>query len=194
LYKRTKQNQLTHPETYNDLAIAEACCNGNRLAQRQFYERYKHKMFGLCQRFASNRMEAEDLLQEGFVRVFRDLPDYRGTGSLEGWVRKTILRVALDHARTQQASFSFMLPDELERLLGGESMPHQAEDDHPRRLIQLLQQLPVGFRTVLNLYAVEGYTHEQIARELGIAVGTSKSQLLRAKEYFKKLFEQSLSV
>ncbi len=150
-------------------------------------------MFGLCQRFADTSAEAEDLLQEGFIRVFRDLPHYRGEGSLEGWVRKVMVRVALDQVRARQATFSFMLPDELERLLGAEPMAESA-DDGPRRLIQLLQQLPLGFRTVLNLYAVEGYTHEQIARELGIAVGTSKSQLLRAKEHFKKLFEQSLSV
>ncbi|HMQ61197.1 MAG TPA: sigma-70 family RNA polymerase sigma factor [Flavilitoribacter sp.] len=172
--------------------ILEACKRGDRLAQRQLYEHFKGKMFVLCLRYADSREDAEDMLQEGFVKVFRDLPHYRGDGSLEGWIRKVILNVALQHIKTKKRAFSF------EEFKGYEEVEEMADDgffseELVKRVLQLMQKMPSGFRTVLNLYILEGYTHAQIAREIGISEGTSKSQLNRAKKYLKDMLDKSLT-
>lgn len=171
--------------------ILEACKKGNTIAQRQFYERFKDKMFVLCLRYANSREDAEDLLQEGFVTVFRDLHQYKGVGNLEGWVRKVILNVALQHIRKQKNLFQTV---ELKNLDVEDVTEELAFEEHTaKNLIRLLQQLPTGFRTVLNLYVLEGYSHQQIAKELNISVGTSKSQLNRAKKLMKVMIEKSLT-
>ncbi|MDX1942416.1 MAG: sigma-70 family RNA polymerase sigma factor [Saprospiraceae bacterium] len=171
--------------------ILEACKHGDRIAQKQFYERFKDKMFVLCLRYANSREDAEDLLQEGFITVFRDLHQYKGVGNLEGWVRKVILNIALQYIRRQKHLFQMIeLEDVAHRL---QSEHDFIEEDTTRNLIRIMQQLPPGFRTVLNLYVLEDYSHEQIAKELGISVGTSKSQLNRAKCVMRALVEKSLT-
>lgn len=174
-----------------ELALAAACCSGDQQAQRRLWERYKNAMFGVCLRFAATRHDAEDLLQEGFIQVFRSICRYRGEGSLEGWIRRVMVGTALKHLPIQQGFADPTDPDALHSLL---SEPAQAgEDDlEPGRLVRLLQSLPPGFRAVLNLYVIEECSHEEIARALGISVGTSKSQLSRAKTLLRKLLDQAL--
>ncbi|MCS7037400.1 MAG: RNA polymerase sigma factor [Saprospiraceae bacterium] len=172
-------------------AEIEACLRGNRRAQRALYERYKGRMFAVCLRYAGSHAEAEDICQEGFVRVFRDLAQYDGRGPFEGWMRKVFVNAALQHLEKQRRRIQT-------DCLDGIDVPDDAAaplfDDTPpaERLIHLLQQLPPGFRTVFNLYVLEGYTHPEIAEILGISVGTSKSQLLRAKAHLRRLLEKSL--
>jgi RNA polymerase sigma-70 factor (ECF subfamily) len=173
--------------------ILDACKNGNRLAQRQLYEHFKGKMFAVCMRYANNRQDAEDLLQEGFVKVFRDLHQYKGLGSLEGWIRRVVLHVALQYIRRQKKTLQTTDLESLSFQIGEEDPVVFEEGDNARSLVKLMQKLPAGFRTVLNLYVLEGFTHPQIAEELGITVGTSKSQLNRAKAYLKSLLEKSLA-
>ena len=173
--------------------ILEDCKRGERLAQQQFYERCKGKMFVMCLRYANNREDAEDILQEGFIRVFRDLPQYRGEGNLEGWVRKVILNTALQYIRRQKGALKMMELDGLEYKLGDETPVFEEGESTTQGLIKLMQKLPPGFRTVLNLYVLEDYSHLQIAEELGISVGTSKSQLNRAKVFMKNLLEKNLT-
>jgi len=171
--------------------ILESCKKGNTAAQRQLYERLKDKMFVLCLRYANSREDAEDLLQEGFVTVFRDLHQYKGAGSLEGWVRKVILHVVLQNLRRQKHLFQTV---ELKNLDVEEEQEELIFEEHAaKNLIRFMQQLPPGFRTVLNLYVLEGYSHQQIAKELNISVGTSKSQLNRAKKLLKTRIEKSLT-
>lgn len=172
--------------------ITENCKLGDRLAQQQFYEHFKGKMFGVCLRYANNRQDAEDVLQDGFIKVFRDLHQYRGEGSLEGWVRRVIVNVALQQIRRQKGGLQFSDIDGLEYKLAGEE-PVFEEGDTTKGLVKLMQQLPTGFRTVLNLYVLEDFSHLQIAEALGISVGTSKSQLNRAKAYMKNLLEKNLT-
>lgn len=169
----------------------QACIRGDRLAQKAFFERYKGKMFALCLRYANSREDAEDVLQEGFVKVFRDLHQYTGGGNLEGWVRKVFVNTALQHLKKQKRT-----PTTTE--LDGQDFPDDAEPVHgdeppAKNMIRILQQLPPGFRTIFNLHVLEGYSHPEIADILGISVGTSKSQLLRAKAHFRKLLESSLT-
>lgn len=180
------------PGTQGEMdAIVAACQRGERRAQRTFFEWFKSKMFVVCLRYAGTREEAEDLLQEGFVKVFRDLPQFRKEGSLEGWVRRVIVNVALQHIRRQKNVF------QTTELTGQEDYgeidePVFGEEQTTAGLVKLMQELPTGFRTVLNLYVLEGYTHPEISQMLGISVGTSKSQLMRAKEHFRKLLEKHL--
>lgn len=169
----------------------QACLRGDRLAQKHFYEHFRGKMFVVCLRYANSREDAEDMLQEGFLKVFRDLHQYTGAGNFEGWVRKVIVNNALQFLQKQRKN-----PLIVE--LDGQEFPDedagtfQPDEATAKNLIRLLQQLPTGFRTIFNLYVLEGYTHPEIAEILGISVGTSKSQLLRAKAHFRKLLEGSL--
>lgn len=172
--------------------IVKACIRGDRQAQRQLYEQLKDKMFVLALRYADNRQDAEDILQEGFVKVFRDLHQYKGLGSLEGWIRKVILNVALKYIKQKRREF-FIEP------IGEKDFKDEVEtesffsDDLIKNVLAMMQQMPAGFRTVLNLYVLEGYSHQQIAEELNISVGTSKSQFNRAKKHLKELLDKSLT-
>ena len=148
-------------------------------------------MFALCLRYANSREDAEDILQEGFVKVFRDLRQYTGAGNFEGWVRKIFVNTALQFLQREKKNLITLELD-------GQDFPDEPEsfltDEPPaKNMIRILQQLPPGFRTIFNLHVLEGYSHPEIADILGISVGTSKSQLLRAKLHFKKLLESSLT-
>ncbi|MCK6693693.1 MAG: RNA polymerase sigma factor, partial [Thermoanaerobaculia bacterium] len=159
----------------DESALAAACCRGDSRAQRKLWERYKNRMYGVCLRFTATVEDAEDVLQEGFIQVFRDICQYRGEGSLEGWVRRIMVRTALQHLQKQETTLELIDLAVLEHLLLDEIKPGKI-DEEPGRLVQILQKLPPGFRAVLNLYVIEERSHEEIARELGISVGTSKSQ------------------
>lgn len=185
-----KLNALDANPPSTDMVLAAACCAGERYAQRMLWERYSRRMFGVCLRFANSPTEAEDLLQEGFVQVFQNICKYRGEGNLEGWIRRIVVRTALEQLQKQR-----QLPETLNLdVLEGfefESMD-ESDTELPERLLRLLQQMPPGFRSVLNLYVLEDHSHEEIARELGITVSTSKSQLIRAKTYLRKLLNKTL--
>jgi RNA polymerase sigma-70 factor (ECF subfamily) len=169
----------------------QACLQGDRLAQKHFFDCFKGKMFALCLRYTNSREDAEDVLQEGFVKVFRDLNQYTGAGNFEGWVRKVFVNTALQYLQRQKKSL-------ITTALEGQDFPDEPEsflaDEPPaKNMTRILQQLPTGFRTIFNLYVLEGYSHPEIAEILDISVGTSKSQLLRAKAHFRKLLESSLT-
>lgn len=173
----------------NDLDLAAACSKGDQQAQRILFERAKSPMFGVCLRFAESRAAAEDLLQEGFIRVFRDIGRYRGEGSLDGWVRRVFVRTAIEdyHKRKKMPQTI-----ELDWLEAQFYEPEKLDMDDPDSVVRLLQKLPPGFRAVLNLAVLEGKSHEEIARELGITASTSRSQLTRAKAFLKKIVQKTL--
>ena len=148
-------------------------------------------MYVLCLRYSNSREDAQDVLQEGFIKVFRDLHQYKGLGSFEGWVRKVMLNVALQHLK-QQKKMRFEADfGQWENTLHAEE--EVFDEEMVKTILKIMHKMPTGFRTVLNLYVLEGYTHQQIAEELGISVGTSKSQLNRAKEHLRKLVDKSLT-
>lgn len=151
-------------------------------------------MFAMCLRYADNREDAEDMLQEGFIQVFRDLHQYKETGSFEGWVRKVVLNVALQFLRKKRRDIN---PGRMDRWdeanYADEEDPGLYSDDLIKIALHYFHTMPPGFRTVLNLHVIEGFSHEQIAQTLGISVGTSKSQLSRAKAYLKNMLEKNLA-
>lgn len=173
--------------------IIAAGVQGDRRAQRWLFEQFRGKMFGVCLRYADDRHEAEDLLQEGFIKVFRDLHQFRGMGSFEGWVRRVIVNNALQYLKKKRNLLPTTDMEAVSWQIGEEDPEPIEGEDITDTLLRLMHKMPTGFRTVLNLYILEGYSHAQIAAELGISEGTSKSQLNRAKACLRGLLEKNLT-
>ena len=159
--------------------IVELCLKNDVRAQELFYRRYAGKMFGVCLRYAGNPMEAEDILQEGFIRTFLNLHHFRFEGSLEGWVRRTMVNTAINHYKKQ---LKFQKEVELHEAVTFATNQEDALSKlSTEELLGIIQELPPGYRTVFNLYVMEGYTHREIGESLGISENTSKSQFSRAR-------------
>ncbi|WP_345254873.1 RNA polymerase sigma factor [Flaviaesturariibacter amylovorans] len=164
--------------------LIDGCIRGERRMQKELYERFSAKMYGVCLRYAAAAEEAEDILQEGFVKVFNKIGSFRREGSFEGWIRRIIVNTAIEHFRRK--TYLQPITEKEEQTVAGNSfsvLDALAEKD----IIGLVQQLSPGYRTVFNMYVVEGYTHKQISELLGISEGTSKSQLSRAKAILQEL-------
>ncbi len=170
-----------------DKSLIEKLKKNDRKAQEAFYEFFAPKMFGVCLRFAVDRVEAEDILQEGFIRVFRYVKDYRGDGSFDGWVRRTIVNTAINHYK-RRIKRSFTKPIEHAGLAAGFNA-NIVEQMTANEILEIIKELPVGYRTVFNLNIIEGYTHKEIGEMLGISENTSKSQLSRARASLQKKLE-----
>ena len=169
----------------------EACIAGERKAQRELYDRFASKMMGVCYRYASSRADAQDILQDSFIKVFHYLPTYRFDGSLEGWIRRIVVNTAINFVKQQK---KFTLEEDLEPLaevLPGDSFMRETENDlDTEQLMQCVRQLPDGYRVILNMFAIEGYSHKEIASQLGINESTSRSQYARAKTHLLKQLEK----
>ena len=170
--------------------LLEGCLKKDKNAQRQLYERYKVPMFRLCLRYAKDKPEAEDILQEGFIKVFTDLPKYRGEGALGGWIRRVILNIALQHLRKQKKIFPTVEIEEVSESRAAEEVIFSGFG--ARELTKMIQKLPRGYQTVFNLYVIEGFSHKEIADQLGFTVNTSKSQLSKAKAMLRRMLEKSM--
>jgi len=169
----------------NEADIIAACVRGEHRAQRQLYDQLAGLMLTVCRRYLKRREDAEEALLLGFAKMFRALPNYRFEGSFEGWVRRIMVNEALMQLRQREmmtVSFEeFAQPENLATTPATADTQLQAED-----LLSLLATLPAGYRTVFNLYALEGYGHQEIAELLGISEGTSKSQLSKARAMLQR--------
>ena len=165
-------------ETF-DIQLIEACKKGDRAAQRVLYDLLAPRMFPVCIRYVGERTLAEDLLQEGFITLFTRISSYKGEGSFEGWARRIFVTTALMSLRKKDA---LKMSDELEaaRTMKADGTT-QIENIGYKELMDLVMSLPTGFRTVFNMYAVEGYSHKEIGEILGISEVTSRSQFSRAR-------------
>jgi RNA polymerase sigma-70 factor (ECF subfamily) len=173
----------------SDSDLIAGCIRGDRKMQYELYQRYSPKMFGVCLRYAGNTEEAEDVLQEGFIKIFKKIDSFRSEGSFEGWIRRIFVNTAIEHFRRK--SYLQPITEREESTVEGKYvsvLDSLAEKD----IIKLVQQLSPGYRTVFNMYVVEGYTHKQIADILGISEGTSKSQLSRAKIILQDLVNKHI--
>jgi RNA polymerase sigma factor (sigma-70 family) len=164
----------------SDQEIIEGCTRNSRKAQQLLYDRYSRFLLGVCLRYASDKAEAEDILQDSFLKIFFNIKDFSGTGSFIGWLRKVAVNTAITH---YHKNLKFRYHIEIEEYVSTETGVASFEQDFftADELHKVLNELPAGYRMVFNLYAVEGYKHKEIAEMLGIDTNTSKSQYSRAK-------------
>ena len=164
--------------------LIKDCTSGDRAFQTKLYNLFAPKMLGVCLRYAKNKEEAEEILQEGFLRVFTYINTFKGTGSFEGWIRKIMVNCALFRYRNKST---------LQPVIRLDTFGHDVADGadiasnlDAKELLSLVQTLPAGYRIVFNLYVFEGYKHREIAEALGISEGTSKSNLSDARTFLQK--------
>lgn len=166
-----------------DVLLIEQCKRGNQNAQKQLFDQFASKMWAVCRRYISDRMEAEEVFLTGFTKVFDRIGQFRNEGSFEGWIRKIMVNESLGYLRKRRSLFLFSELDE-----SIEEMTVIAVDSSlmAEELLNMVSSLPDGYRTVFNLYAIEGYSHQEIADLLGISEATSKSQLSRARNLLRQ--------
>jgi RNA polymerase sigma-70 factor (ECF subfamily) len=179
-----------------DIQLAKACIDGNDRAQTQLFEKYSRQMMALCLRYGCDYEEAQDMFQDGFIKVFQKLHMYNGKGPLGAWIRRTIANNALDHLRRNKRMKDNVSLFGMDYKMAAEEVEDPFDEDSPlveaERLTELIQTMPPGYKTVFNMYVVEDYSHKEIAEQLGITESTSKTQYRKAKAYMRKLIEEEL--
>ena len=172
----------------NDSALVKKCIDGDQRAQRMLFEKFAPKMLGVCMRYAKNTEQAEDVLQDGFVKVFTKLSHYKGGGSWEGWIRRVVVNTALDQIRKNTKFQDNIALDDVDYKLElkGNVLETLAAED----LMGMINEMPSGYKVVFSMFAIEGYSHKEIAEELNVSENTSKSQYSRARAYLKKKLEE----
>ena len=163
---------------YTETEIIEGCVQQKRIFQKLLYDQYHRKFYGICLRYSKEIAEAEDILQDGFIKIFQHIKNYSGAGSFEGWMKRIVVNTAIEYFRKKTNLYSINELENHEELTYNDDVLSiiAAED-----ILKLIQDLPTGYRTVFNLYAIEGFTHKEIGAMLEINEGTSKSQLARAR-------------
>lgn len=164
----------------DDYKLIELCLEGNHLAQRRLYDSYNRVLYGICLRYASHAEEAQDILQDGFIKIFSKLDTYKREGSFEGWMKRIIIHTAIEYYRKKKDISTL---DDVQ--LGLEYAISDEKNLEVEEILKLIQEMPQGYRMVFNLYAIEGYSHAEIAKKMNISEGTSKSQYARAKTYLQ---------
>lgn len=166
-------------------AILQGCLQNNAASQRELYTRYSPKMLAVCYRFAHNREDAEDMLQEGFIKVFSQIHTFRNQGAFEGWIRRIVVHTCINHLKKNKRfneSVDIIHANSIQ--VREETVPSIVQ---AKQIVECIRLLPMGYRTVLNLYAIEGYTHKEIAEMLDIEESTSRSQYTRAKQMLEDI-------
>ena len=164
------------------------CKDNNRKAQKELYERYAPVLLGICVRYAKDSSEAEDVLQEGFVKICNKIELYDNKGSFEGWIRRLMVNTAISNYRKNLKRYYKLDIDE--PVVQGITTDWSKSEYTKEELMQVIQSLPEGYKMVFNLYAIEGYKHKEIAEMLEIDVTTSKSQYSRAKKQLQIKLEE----
>ena len=174
----------------DDESLIEGCIKGKRDAQNSLYKRYASTMLGICMRYSKNRDEAEDILQESFIKVFLNIKGFRSEGSFEVWIKRIVVNTAISHIKknlrqsfiegTGEHGFTLQEGDP-----GGENDGLMEMNIGQDKLLALIHTLPTGYKTVFNMYVIDQLTHQEIAESLGISVNTSKTQLHKARKYLK---------
>jgi RNA polymerase sigma factor (sigma-70 family) len=173
----------------SDQQLIDGCARHERKAQKMLYEKYSRLLMGVCMRYASDKAEAEDILQDSFLKIFFRIKDFTGTGSFVGWLRKIVVNTAITN---YHANLKYRYHVDIEDYISVETGVSGFDEDFftADELIRVLNELPKGYRMVFNLYAVEGYKHKEIAEMMGIDTNTSKSQYSRAKAVIRDRLEQ----
>lgn len=164
--------------------LIKGCMKRDRSAQQQLFDLYSSKMYALCYRYVRHAMEAEDILVTAFTKIFERIDQFKGEGSFEGWMRRVMVNEALTYLRKSRAMY---LETELEQADREPDYDQLGDHLEAEDLMKMIQELPAGYRLVFNMYAIDGYSHKEIAEQLGISENTSKSQLSRARVYLQKM-------
>lgn len=176
--------------TQTEASLIASCLNGDRKSQKALYELYAPKQYSICFQYTKNAMDAEDVLQDGFIKLFSNLHKFKGEGSFEGWMRRIFVNTAIEHLRRKKyetkdcESFGNTILDK---------EPSALDILYKKDLLKSSQNLSRGYRTVFDLYAVQGFSHQQIAQQLGISESTSKSQFSRAKALLRTVIQERKS-
>jgi len=175
-----------------DLQLIRSCIDGDRASQKELYDLLAPRMFPVCIRYIGDRVQAEDILQDGFITLFSKLKDFKGEGSFEGWARRIFVTTALMSLRKKDA---LKMSDELDVVRGMKAETvSQTQNLGYKELMELVMSLPPGFRTVFNLYSIEGYSHKEIGEMLGINETTSRTQLSRARIWLQNKIKERENV
>ena len=170
--------------------IIDGCCQGNRVAMQALYDQYAAKMFAICRRYVKDVPVAQDLLHDGFMIVFDKISGFRKEGSFEGWLKRVFVNTVLGYLRKKKL---VELADDYEEILNMEDGSPMALDIlSSKEILSCIDKLPDGYKTVLNLFAVEGYSHKEISEMLNINEGTSRSQYSRARSVLQKMLSDIL--
>jgi RNA polymerase sigma factor (sigma-70 family) len=166
-------------------AILSGCLKNHAAAQKELYHRYSPKMLAVCYRFAHNREDAEDMLQEGFIKVFLQIHTFQNKGAFEGWIRRIIVHTCINHLKkNKRFNESVDIIQAAAIQAREENIPSIVQ---AKQIVDCIRLLPLGYRTVLNLYAIEGYSHKEIADMLDIEESTSRSQYTRARQMLEDI-------
>ncbi len=171
----------------DDYTLVSECVKCNPRAQRALFERFAPKMLTVCLRYSKDQEQAEDILQDGFVKVFSKITAFKMEGSLEGWIRRIMVNTALDQIRKDLKSLGDVSTDDVAYKL--DSNDFIAENLMAEDLMKMIQSMPEGYKVVFNMFAIEGYSHAEIAEQLGVTESTSKSQYSRARAYLRERIE-----
>lgn len=172
----------------DETTLVNECLKGSPKAQKTLFEYFAPRMMGVCLRYLKEEERAQDALQDGFVKVFSKLKDYKNEGVLEAWIRRVMVNTCLDQLRRDSKFKDSISVDDI-----GYKLEHQdyiAEKLMAEDLMKMVQNMPNGYRVVFNMYAIEGYSHQEIAEHLGVTESTSKSQYLRARAYLRERIEK----
>lgn len=159
--------------------IIQGCQKGDRICQKRLFDLYASKMLAVCMRYSRNQMEAEDLLQDGFIKVFTNLDQYKSEGPFEQWVRRIMINNAIKNCHKKSFQNEYSAGDDIPELF---EQPEVIDNMAERELLKIINELPEGYRMVFNLYAIEGYSHREISESLHIEESTSRSQLVKARK------------
>jgi RNA polymerase sigma factor (sigma-70 family) len=178
--------------------LISGCLKNDRKCQQQVFKLFYSKMMAVCMRYAKDRDEAKDLLQEGFIKVFSNLENYGNNGSFEGWIRRIMVNTAIDSYRKEKRSLLDVNSEMVDRF-GNEDESYDEDDNNddylsisPEMVMQEVQNLSPAYKAVFNLYVIEGFPHKEIAEKLGISEGSSKSNLSKAKRNLKKALSNKI--
>lgn len=172
----------------NDEKLLKECLKGSRSFQEALYRKYARTMYGICLSYANDTDSAQDILQDGFVKIFRKIKSYDGQGSFEGWMRRIITNTAIDHFRKDRKLNNYIEYSDSKYVAESSNIYQKLNLD---QILKYIRKLPEGARIIFDLFAVEGYSHKEIAMKLNISEGTSKSQYNRARNLLQKMILMS---
>lgn len=172
--------------------LVQSCITGDRNSQKKLYDLFAPKMYGVCKRYSKSSEEAEEIMQDGFVQVFKSLHNFKFSGALEGWIRTIMVYCAIQHYRSKPKLYPVILKEIVgETIIDKEDILTRIQE---KELLKIVQDLSPGYRIVFNLYVFEGFKHREIAKKLGISEGTSKSNLTDARKILRNAIINSLKI